>query len=59
MVRRHVISRQITTKIFPENESSLKLVRRPGFREVRVLRRIGRLNGVWRDVVLFERRSNS
>ena len=46
----------LLAKIFPENEASLGLVRRLGFREVGVLRRIGQRNGVWRDVVLFERR---
>jgi len=43
-------------KIFPEHAASFALVRRHGFREVGVLRRIGRQNGVWRDVVLLERR---
>ena len=44
-------------KIFPENTASLALVRRYGFREVGVLERIGRQHGVWRDVVLLERRT--
>jgi L-amino acid N-acyltransferase YncA len=43
-------------KIFPENAASLALVKRYGFREVGVLRRIGQQDGVWRDVVLLERR---
>ena len=42
--------------IFPENEASLALHRSAGFREVGVRERIGRLDGVWRDVVLLERR---
>jgi len=41
-------------KIFPENAASLALVKRYGFREVGVLRRIGQQDGVWRDVVLLE-----
>ena len=45
-------------KIFPENESSLALAQKHGFRDVGVLRRIGRHNGIWRDVVLLERRAN-
>jgi L-amino acid N-acyltransferase YncA len=47
----------IQTGIFPENEASLRLHERMGFRVVGVRERIGRLHGVWRDVVLLERRS--
>ena len=43
--------------IFPENEASLSLHRRCGFREVGRRERIGKLNGAWRDTVLLERRS--
>lgn len=43
--------------IFPENEASLALHRRCGFRVVGVRSAIGRLDGRWRDVVLMERRS--
>ena len=43
--------------IFPENEASLSLHRRCGFRVVGTRERIGRRNGSWRDVVLLERRS--
>jgi L-amino acid N-acyltransferase YncA len=42
--------------IFPDNVASLELHRRVGFREVGVRERIGRLDGVWRDVVLLELR---
>ena len=48
----------LETGVFPENEPSLALLRRFGFREVGVRERIGQLNGVWRDVVLMERRSD-
>jgi L-amino acid N-acyltransferase YncA len=44
--------------VFRENETSLRLHRSLGFRTVGVRRRIGRLNGRWRDVVLLERRSS-
>ena len=43
--------------IFPENEASLALHRACGFREVGRRERIGKMDGVWRDVVLLERRS--
>ena len=42
--------------VFPENRASVGLHRALGFREVGVRERIGRLDGVWRDVVLLELR---
>ena len=47
----------LQTSVFPENEPSLRLLRRFGFREVGIRERIGRLHGIWRDTVLVERRS--
>lgn len=43
--------------IFPENIASIKLHSKHGFEQVGIRKRMGRLNGVWRDVVLLERRS--
>lgn len=43
--------------IFPENESSVALHLRAGFRIIGRRERIGVLNGRWRDVLLLERRS--
>ena len=43
--------------IFPENTASVELHLRCGFREVGRRERIGMLKGVWRDTLLFERRS--
>lgn len=43
--------------VFPENEASLALHRRCGFRVVGIRERIGIHRDVWRDVVLLERRS--
>jgi L-amino acid N-acyltransferase YncA len=43
--------------IFPENAASVALHKSCGFRKVGVRRRIGKLGEVWRDVLLFERRS--
>ena len=48
----------IQTGIFPENEPSLRLHERVGFELVGRRKRLGKLNGVWRDVLLLERRSN-
>ena len=45
--------------IFPENEASVRLHLRMGFREVGYRERLGQLNGAWRDVLLFERRSRT
>jgi L-amino acid N-acyltransferase YncA len=42
--------------IFPENRASIALHQAHGFREVGRRERIGQLKGVWRDVVLLERR---
>ncbi len=43
--------------IFPENEASLKLHKKFGFRLVGRREKIAQLDGVWRDTVLLERRS--
>ncbi|WP_151088238.1 GNAT family N-acetyltransferase [Hymenobacter baengnokdamensis] len=43
--------------IFPENEASVRLHQAAGFRVVGRRERIGRLAGVWRDMLLLERRS--
>lgn len=47
----------IQSGVFPENAASLTLHQRAGFRIVGTRERIGRHHGVWRDVVLVERRS--
>jgi phosphinothricin acetyltransferase len=43
--------------IFPENEVSLTLHAHCGFRKVGIRERLGQMDGIWRDVVLLERRS--
>jgi L-amino acid N-acyltransferase YncA len=43
--------------IFPENIASIKLHTRFGFEAVGTRKRVGKMNGIWRDVVLLERRS--
>jgi L-amino acid N-acyltransferase YncA len=44
--------------IFPENIASVALHKSCGFCEVGVRRRLGQLAGVWRNVLLLERRSS-
>lgn len=48
----------IQAGIFPENAASLRLHERAGFEVVGRRRRLGRLEGAWRDVLLVERRSD-
>ncbi|HED12736.1 MAG TPA: N-acetyltransferase family protein [Gammaproteobacteria bacterium] len=43
--------------IFPENKASLALHEKCGFKVVGIREKLGQLLGVWRDVVLMERRS--
>ena len=43
--------------IFPENKGSIELHKKVGFRYIGKRERIGVLDGVWKDNVLFERRS--
>ena len=47
----------LQASIFPENLASIALHRACGFREVGRRKRIGRMNSIWRDTILFERRS--
>ena len=45
--------------LFSQNVASVALHKSCGFREVGVRRRLGQLNGVWRDVLSMERRSEA
>ncbi|CAN5349262.1 GNAT family N-acetyltransferase [soil metagenome] len=47
----------IQTSIFPENRASLALHERCGFRVVGKRERVAKRDGVWRDTVFLERRS--
>ncbi len=44
--------------IFPENVASHKLHLGHGFKEVGIRKRIAQLDGMWRDTLILERRSN-
>jgi L-amino acid N-acyltransferase YncA len=46
---------KLTGKLFPENAASIALVQRCGWREVGRHLHHGRLEGVWRDVLVVER----
>ena len=46
----------LQTSIFPENRASIALHHSAGYRTLAVRPRIARLDGVWRDTVLLERR---
>ena len=44
--------------IFPENIASIKIHQHCGFRVIGKRERIGKINSIWRDTLLLERRSN-
>jgi phosphinothricin acetyltransferase len=43
--------------VFPENHASLRMCEACGFRQVGRRKHIAKLNGLWRDTVMVERRS--
>jgi L-amino acid N-acyltransferase YncA len=45
--------------IFPENVPSIALHKSCGFREVGLRQRVGQRGGIWRNVLLLERRSTT
>jgi L-amino acid N-acyltransferase YncA len=47
----------LQASIFPENRASLALHHSAGYRTLAVRSRIAQLDGVWRDTILLERRS--
>ena len=47
----------LVSSVFPENEATLKLHAKFGFREIGRRERIAKLDGIWRDTILLERRS--
>ncbi|HKO99702.1 MAG TPA: GNAT family N-acetyltransferase [Pyrinomonadaceae bacterium] len=47
----------LQASIFPENAASIAIHQRCGFRKIGLRERVAELNGIWRDTVLLERRS--
>ncbi len=47
----------IQSGIFPENIGSIKLHEKTGFRYIGKRERVGKIHGVWKDNLLFEKRS--
>lgn len=46
---------KLVSRVFPENAASLRLLGALGFRQVGVYQKHGKLDGIWRDVVVVER----
>ncbi|WP_172278410.1 GNAT family N-acetyltransferase [Chryseobacterium sp. LAM-KRS1] len=49
----------LQSNIFPENEASIKFHQKNGFRTVGVRKKVGKLNGEWKDLVMLEKRSET
>jgi phosphinothricin acetyltransferase len=45
---------KLVSRVFPENTASRTLLRRMGFREIGTYENHGKLDGVWKDVVIVE-----
>jgi phosphinothricin acetyltransferase len=48
----------LQAQVFTENIKSLKLHERLGFREVGKREKLGQIEGIWKDVLLLERKKN-
>ena len=46
---------KLVSRVFPENTASLALIESLGFRRAGLYEKHGKLDGVWRDVVIVER----
>ncbi|MET3535364.1 GNAT family N-acetyltransferase [Chryseobacterium limigenitum] len=47
----------LQANIFPENEASIRFHQKNGFKNVGLHKKIAKLNGEWKDVISYERRS--
>ncbi len=46
---------KLVSRVFVENQASRKMIASLGFREVGIYEKHGKLDGIWRDVVIVER----
>ena len=46
---------KLVSRVFPENVASLRMLDSMGWTRVGIYRRHGRLDGVWRDVIIVEK----
>ncbi len=46
---------KLLSRVFLDNQASRKLIASAGFREVGIYKKHGKLDGVWRDVLIVER----
>jgi L-amino acid N-acyltransferase YncA len=46
---------KLLSRVFPENQASLKLLDRIGFKRIGLHEKHGKLDGVWRDCVIVEK----
>ncbi len=46
---------KLVSRVFPENQASLRMLEKLGWRRVGIYHRHGQLDGVWRDVVIVEK----
>jgi len=49
----------IQSGVFPENEASIHLHKKVGFRFIGKRERVGKIKGIWKDNLLFEKRSET
>lgn len=49
----------LQANIFPENEISIKFHQKYGFRTIGTRKKVGKLNGEWKDLVMLEKRSDT
>jgi L-amino acid N-acyltransferase YncA len=47
----------LQSSVFPENQASLRIHEKTGFRVIGFREKIGKMDDIWRDSVLLERRS--
>ncbi len=47
----------LKSSVFPENEATVRLHKKYGFRELGIRRKIAQLDNQWRDTLILERRS--